>query len=173
MGPMKWSEVVMLLVFALVAILWMTTKFHGINYAAVAMLGICVLLVSGVLSWGDLIDERGAWGVFIWYGGLVRMAEALGQTGYYEEVCRFRRFFHSRMEMVVSPGGSFVDLFLCALRICEYHRARDCDVYTVPRCDSCGGYSAIPRRTVACILFESRRVADALWHNSRADLFWC
>jgi DASS family divalent anion:Na+ symporter len=81
MGPMKWSEVVMLLVFALVAILWMTTKFHGINYAAVAMLGICVLLVSGVLSWGDLIDERGAWGVFIWYGGLVRMAEALGQTG--------------------------------------------------------------------------------------------
>ena len=81
MGPMKWSEVVMLLVFALVAILWMTTKFHGINYAAVAMLGICVLLLSGVLSWGDLIDERGAWGVFIWYGGLVRMAEALGQTG--------------------------------------------------------------------------------------------
>ena len=81
MGPMKWSEVVMLLVFALVAILWMTTKFHGINYAAIAMLGICVLLVSGVLSWGDLIDERGAWGVFIWYGGLVRMAEALGQTG--------------------------------------------------------------------------------------------
>lgn len=81
MGPMKWSELVMLLVFALVAILWMTTKFHGINYAAVAMLGICVLLVSGVLSWGDLVNERGAWGVFIWYGGLVRMAEALGQTG--------------------------------------------------------------------------------------------
>lgn len=81
MGPMKWSEITMLLVFALVAILWMTTRFHGINYAAIAMLGICVLLLSGVLNWDDLIDERGAWGVFIWYGGLVRMAEALGQTG--------------------------------------------------------------------------------------------
>lgn len=81
MGPMKWSEITMLLVFALVAILWMTTRFHGINYAAIAMLGICVLLLSGVLNWNDLIDERGAWGVFIWYGGLVRMAEALGQTG--------------------------------------------------------------------------------------------
>lgn len=81
MGPMKWSELVMLLVFALVSILWMTTKFHGINYAAVAMLGICLLLVTNVLNWGDLIDERGAWGVFVWYGGLIKMAEALGQTG--------------------------------------------------------------------------------------------
>jgi len=81
MGRMKWSELVMLLVFALVSLLWMTTKFHGINYAAIALLGICVLLLSGVLNWDDLIDERGAWGVFIWYGGLVRMAEALGQTG--------------------------------------------------------------------------------------------
>jgi DASS family divalent anion:Na+ symporter len=81
MGPMKWSELVMLIVFAVVSILWMTTKFHGINYAAVALLGICLLLVSGVLNWADLIDERGAWGVFIWYGGLIKMAEALSQTG--------------------------------------------------------------------------------------------
>jgi DASS family divalent anion:Na+ symporter len=34
-----------------------------------------------VLSWEDVISERQAWDVFIWYGGLVRMAEALGQTG--------------------------------------------------------------------------------------------
>jgi len=71
----------MLLVFALVASLWTTTRFHGIDYAAVAMLGICVLLVSGVLDWEDVLAERGAWDVFIWYGGMVRLAEALGETG--------------------------------------------------------------------------------------------
>lgn len=81
MGPMKWSEWLMLLVFFLVASLWMTTKIHGIDYAVVALLGIGVLLVSGVLDWEDLVSERAAWGVFIWYGGLIRMAEALGQTG--------------------------------------------------------------------------------------------
>jgi DASS family divalent anion:Na+ symporter len=81
MGPMKWSEWMMLLVFFLVASLWMTTKIHGIDYAVVALLGIGVLLVSGVLDWEDLVSERAAWGVFIWYGGLIRMAEALGQTG--------------------------------------------------------------------------------------------
>ncbi|HJP94885.1 MAG TPA: DASS family sodium-coupled anion symporter [Pyrinomonadaceae bacterium] len=81
MGPMKWSECLMLLVFALVCILWITTKLHGIDYAVVALLGISVLLLTGVLDWEDLISEKAAWSVFIWYGGLIRMAEALGQTG--------------------------------------------------------------------------------------------
>lgn len=81
MGPMKWSERLMLMVFGLVAILWITTKLHGIDYAVVAMVGISVLLVTGVLDWNDLISEKAAWAVFIWYGGLIRMAEALGQTG--------------------------------------------------------------------------------------------
>jgi len=81
MGPPKSGEKLMLIVFALVASLWMTTALHGINYAAVALLGICVLLLSGVLNWQDVISERGAWDVFIWYGGLIRMAEALGETG--------------------------------------------------------------------------------------------
>ena len=81
MGPMKQSERLMLLVFALTATLWMTTALHGIHYAAVALLGICVLLLTGVLNWDDVLRERGAWDVFIWYGGLVLMAGALGETG--------------------------------------------------------------------------------------------
>ena len=32
-------------------------------------------------TWNDIISERNAWDVFIWYGGLVRMAVALGETG--------------------------------------------------------------------------------------------
>jgi divalent anion:Na+ symporter, DASS family len=81
MGRMKWSERLMLMVFGLVAILWITTTLHGIDYAVVAMLGISVLLITGVLDWEDIISEKAAWAVFIWYGGLIRMAEALGQTG--------------------------------------------------------------------------------------------
>lgn len=81
MGRMSLHEKLMLLVFALVGTLWMTTWWHSLNYTVVALLGICVLLLSGVLEWEDVIAERGAWDVFIWYGGLVRMAEALGEAG--------------------------------------------------------------------------------------------
>ena len=81
LGPLSRAEKLMLFVFGLVASLWMTTALHGINYAVVALIGICVLLLSGVLDWEDVIAERSAWDVFIWYGGLVRIAEALGETG--------------------------------------------------------------------------------------------
>lgn len=81
MGPVRLPEMMMLVVFALVAGLWMTTGLHDLHYAVVALAGICVLLLSGVLDWSDVLAERGAWDVFIWYGGLVRMAEALGETG--------------------------------------------------------------------------------------------
>ena len=81
MGAITRSEQLMLATFGLVALLWMTTALHGINYAVVALIGISALLITGVLEWDDLTAERGAWDVFIWYGGLVRMAEALGETG--------------------------------------------------------------------------------------------
>ncbi len=80
-GPMHRGERMMLLVFGLVALLWMTPSIHGIHYAVVALLGVSALLLTRVVDWSDLISERQAWDTFIWYGGLVRMAEALGETG--------------------------------------------------------------------------------------------
>lgn len=82
MGPTSKHEKWMLAVFAMVGMLWGTTgRLHSIDYSVVAMVGICVLLIGSVLDWADLIAERAAWDVFIWYGGMVRMAEALGETG--------------------------------------------------------------------------------------------
>jgi DASS family divalent anion:Na+ symporter len=81
MGPLSGLEKRMLLVFALVSVLWMTTALHHIHYAAVALLGICALLLFGVVTWRDVTQERAAWDVFIWYGGLVQLAGALAETG--------------------------------------------------------------------------------------------
>ena len=104
MGRMKWQEWVLLGVFGMVATLWITRGLGGfiprvasiipsgrligaltylstLDYAIPPLLGVAALLLSGVLVWRDLITEHGAWAVFIWYGGLVRMAEALGETG--------------------------------------------------------------------------------------------
>ena len=89
MGPMSRDERVMLAVFGLVAGLWMTTTLHHINYAVVALLGISVLFLSNVLTWDEIVSERAAWDTYIWYGGLVRMAEALGETGITRKFAEF------------------------------------------------------------------------------------
>lgn len=80
LGPLKWREKILLVVFAAVVILWITSKFHGIDATVIALFGISILLVTSVLEWRDITDETHAWEVFIWYGGLVMMASALGET---------------------------------------------------------------------------------------------
>jgi DASS family divalent anion:Na+ symporter len=80
LGPPSKAEKILFAVFVFVVILWITARFHGIDATVIALLGISILLVSGVLAWRDITDETHAWEVFIWYGGLVMMASALGET---------------------------------------------------------------------------------------------
>jgi DASS family divalent anion:Na+ symporter len=80
MGPLARVEKVLLAVFVVVVLLWITSPLHGVDSTVIALFGISILLVSGVLEWRDITDETHAWEVFIWYGGLVMMAAALGET---------------------------------------------------------------------------------------------
>ena len=81
MGPLSGQEKLMLGLFVSVCGLWATSSYHGLDTTTVALLGVCGLLVTRVLTWEDAISERRAWDVFIWYGGVVRMGEALGEKG--------------------------------------------------------------------------------------------
>lgn len=82
MGRLSRDERITLANFVLIGVLWGTTnRLHSIDYSVVALVGICILLLASVISWEDLVTEHAAWDVFIWYGGMVRMAEALGETG--------------------------------------------------------------------------------------------
>jgi len=81
MGPMTRNEVILLLTFVLVAGLWIVSGWLGLNYTVVALLGMVVLFLTGVLRWEDALGERVAWDVFIWYGGLVKLAGALTDFG--------------------------------------------------------------------------------------------
>jgi len=82
LGRMSWREKVMVIIFAFVALMWATTdRLHSVDYSVVAIAGVCLMLLTNVISWEDALAERAAWDVFVWYGGMVRMAEALGETG--------------------------------------------------------------------------------------------
>jgi len=81
-GKMSLHEWLMLIVFVSTATLWITKgTLHSLDTTVIALLGVVTLLITKVLDWEDLIREKAAWEIFIWYGGLVRMAEALGETG--------------------------------------------------------------------------------------------
>lgn len=81
MGPLSGGERRMLVVFVGTLGLWATGQWTGINPTAVALAGIATLLVLRVLSWEDVLGERGAWDALVWFGGLVSLASGLGRQG--------------------------------------------------------------------------------------------
>ncbi|MCI0539001.1 MAG: anion permease [Verrucomicrobiales bacterium] len=79
MGPLKREELVLAAVFSGVCLLWI---FGGPDVITlVALSGAGLLLLTRILTWDDVINERGAWDVFIWYGGLIQLGKKLNETG--------------------------------------------------------------------------------------------
>ena len=82
MGKMSRGEWVITGVFVGALLLWSTSQYTNINATVVALLGVCVMLVSGVLEWDEIIEEKGAWDGMMWMGGIVGLAGALNKVGF-------------------------------------------------------------------------------------------
>ena len=81
MGPWSRQQTITLGVFLGVAILWLTSGWHGMELTFVALLGLVALLISNTMTWAEAIAEKPAWDMFVWYGGVLRMGEMLNANG--------------------------------------------------------------------------------------------
>jgi DASS family divalent anion:Na+ symporter len=81
LGRLSRHEGVALAVFVGVCAMWMTSGWHRLDVAVVAMAAIGILFVTNVLTWETALREQSAWDVFVWYGGLLTMGEVLNETG--------------------------------------------------------------------------------------------
>lgn len=82
MGPMSLAEKIMAVIFILALILWMTGSFIGIDATLAAFIALALLLLTGVLSWQDVLHETGAWNTLTWFSVLVMMAGSLTSLGF-------------------------------------------------------------------------------------------
>lgn len=81
MGPMSKSEKVMLAVFIISLLLWSTSSISKLDSTAVALFGVCVMLVTKVIDYKDVVEEKSAWDALIWMGSLMTLASFLSSYG--------------------------------------------------------------------------------------------
>lgn len=81
MGPLSSHELIMLLIFALLLVLWIFGSFFGVEAATAALIGLSLLLFTGVLSWDDVLHEKSAWDTFFWLAVLLTLAGSLSDFG--------------------------------------------------------------------------------------------
>ncbi len=82
MGGVKSPEWIMLGAFVMLIALWIFGGNWAINATTTAFVGLGLLLLTGVLSWGDILNERGAWDTLVWFAALVMMATFLNTLGF-------------------------------------------------------------------------------------------
>ena len=82
MGPISLPEKIMAVIFVCALILWITGSFLGIDATLAAFLALALLLITGVLSWQDVLAESGAWNTLTWFSVLVMMAGSLSSLGF-------------------------------------------------------------------------------------------
>ena len=87
MGEMSRGERIMLTIFAVLLLLWagVPAMIFGSAWAVdpttTALLGLVLLLLTGVLTWDDVLKEKSAWDTIVWFSALIMMASYLNKLG--------------------------------------------------------------------------------------------
>jgi L-tartrate/succinate antiporter len=114
MGRLTPKELTMAAVAALALGLWV---FAGswLNPTTTALIALCLMLLSGVLDWSDVLADRDAWRVLVWFATLVTLADGLNQVG-------FLRWFATRTSTALSviPVIWIVFLFVTTFFVAHY-----------------------------------------------------
>ncbi len=82
MGSITRNEIVMLGLGILALVMWIFGKQIGVNGTTAALAVLCLLVLSNVITWEDVITNKGAINVFIWFATLVAMASGLKKVGF-------------------------------------------------------------------------------------------
>lgn len=87
LGKISLSELITMATFVILLFLWagVPAMIFGEQFAVLpttaAFIGLAILLLTGVLSWDDILKNKGAWDTIVWFAALVMMASFLGKLG--------------------------------------------------------------------------------------------
>lgn len=108
MGKLSFEESAMLATFFGLLILWVFGDFFGIDSTSAALMGLSVLIFTGVLKWDDLLEEKSAWATLVWFSILLMMAGQLTKMG-------MVNWFSHKMEGAVSSYDWHIAFFVLSL----------------------------------------------------------
>ena len=82
MGKITVPEKVMIGIFIFALLLWVLGSTLKIDATLTAFMALSLLLITGVLTWKDILNESGAWNTLTWFSVLVMMASQLNELGF-------------------------------------------------------------------------------------------
>jgi L-tartrate/succinate antiporter len=81
MGKVTRSEIGMAGLVLLALGMWILGR-DLIDATTVALVVICLMVIGRIVSWDDIIGNRQAWNVLVWFATLVTLADGLARVGF-------------------------------------------------------------------------------------------
>ncbi|GAB4185261.1 MAG: anion permease [Simkaniaceae bacterium] len=81
MGRMTKEEWIMLFSFLLLLSLWVAGPYISMKATIAVLIGLGILLLTKVLTWKDVLEEKGAWDTMVWFAALIMLASYLNKFG--------------------------------------------------------------------------------------------
>jgi len=114
LGPLSTDEKITAFAFAVTVGLWIFGSAIGVNSVAAALVGLSILLITGVTTWKECLSNNQAWDTLTWFAALIAMAAYLNKEG-------FIPWFSAKVVGVVSSMGlSWQPAFLIIVTLYFY-----------------------------------------------------
>nr|WP_314266931.1 anion permease [uncultured Moellerella sp.] len=84
LGPMSIREKMLLVIFILALLGWIFADSYGVGASSVALCVMALALILGVVTWDDVLKNKGGWNTLIWYGGIIGMSGVLTKAGFFK-----------------------------------------------------------------------------------------
>jgi L-tartrate/succinate antiporter len=81
LGSLTGREITLAVLVMIALVMWI---FRGdeVNATTAALIVICLMLVTGVVTWDDITKNSAAWNTLAWFATLVALAGGLSQVGF-------------------------------------------------------------------------------------------
>lgn len=81
MGPLTGREMLLGVLVLVALALWIFADAY-VNPTTAALLVICLMLLTGIVTWDGMLANKQAWNTLAWFATLIALADGLGRTGF-------------------------------------------------------------------------------------------
>ena len=81
MGSITFKEMMMASFATFALILWVFGKELNVDATVAAISIVALMVLSNIITWDDVIGNKGAWNVLVWFATLVALAAGLKEVG--------------------------------------------------------------------------------------------
>jgi L-tartrate/succinate antiporter len=81
LGPLSRREIILAVLVLLALTMWILGTDY-VNATTAALIVVCLMLVTNIVRWDDMLGNKQAWSTLVWFGTLIPLADGLNRTGF-------------------------------------------------------------------------------------------